>query len=155
MGSEGTLGVITGAVVKLYERPAARATAWVGAYGLDHLVALLARLRTACGERLAAFEMMSHESLELVLAHTPGLRAPLEGRHACHALVELADTHDFGLGALLESTLGRALADGRIDGAAVCTSDAQRANVWKIREGISQAQVRAGRAIKHLSLIHI
>mgnify|MGYP002041136256 FL=1 len=123
VGSEGTLGVITGAVVKLYERPAARATAWVGAYGLDHLVALLARLRTACGERLAAFEMMSHESLELVLAHTPGLRAPLEGRHACHALVELADTHDFGLGALLESTLGRALADGRIDGAAVCTSD--------------------------------
>ena len=84
-----------------------------------------------------------------MLAHTPGLRAPLEGRHACHALVELADTHDFGLGALLESTLGRALADGRIDGAAVCTSDAQRANVWKIREGISQAQVRAGRAIKH------
>ena len=58
IGSEGTLGIITAAVLKLYPRPVARATAWVGARDIDALVRLLAHLRAACGERLVAFEMM-------------------------------------------------------------------------------------------------
>jgi len=87
IGSEGTLGVITAAVLKLYPQPVARATAWVGAASLEALVQLLARLRSQGGERLVAFEMMSQASLDLVLAQVTATRAPLATRHAFNALV--------------------------------------------------------------------
>lgn len=149
IGSEGTLGIITAAVLKLYPRPVARATAWVGARDMDSLVRLLAQLRGACGERLVAFEMMSAESLALVLSHVVDVRAPLQGDHRLHALIELADAREEGLTALLESSLGDALHDDSVQDVAVSVSGAQTQAFWKIREGISQAQIRAGKAVKH------
>ncbi|RZL63598.1 MAG: FAD-binding oxidoreductase [Variovorax sp.] len=149
IGSEGTLGVITAAVLKLYPRPIARATAWVGTRDIDALVQLLAQLRGACGERLVAFEMMSAESLALILAHVTDVRSPLTGDHAFHALIELADTQGEGLAALLEGALGDALENEWVQDVAVSVSGAQAQSFWKIREGISQAQMRAGKAIKH------
>jgi len=149
IGSEGTLGVITAAVLKLYPRPVARATAWVGAENIEALVALLAQLRSHCGERLVAVEMMSQASLDLVLEHVTATRAPLAGSHAFQALVELADTRADGLAELLEEGLGAALEEGLVEDVAVCTNASQAAAFWKLREGISQAQVRAGKAIKH------
>ena len=149
VGSEGTLGIITGAVLKLFAQPTARATAWVGAASLEQLVNLLTQMRACCGERLTAFEMMSAPALALVLAHVLDARAPLLEAHAFNALIELSDTDDNGLHALLENTLAQALAGGVISDATLHTSQAQSAALWKLREGISQAQVRAGKVIKH------
>ncbi|EJN09547.1 FAD-binding oxidoreductase [Herbaspirillum sp. YR522] len=149
IGSEGTLGIITGAVLKLFAQSHARATAWVGADSLEQLVELLARTRARCGERLVAFEMMSAASLALVLAQVDQTRAPLAQPTVFNALVELADTEDSGLQRMLEDVLGQALEDGLIADAMFCASQAQSAALWKLREGISQAQVRAGKVIKH------
>ena len=149
IGSEGTLGIITAAVLKLHPRPVARATAWVGARDIDALVRLLAQLRAACGERLVAFEMMSAEALALILEHVADVRAPLAGEHAFHGLIELADTQGGGLADLLEAGLGEALEGDTVQDVAVSVNGAQTQSFWRIREGISQAQVRAGKTVKH------
>ncbi|MGN6659527.1 MAG: FAD-binding oxidoreductase [Achromobacter mucicolens] len=149
IGSEGTLGIITGAVLKLYPAPAGRVAAWVGAETPAQVVGLLSRLQSVCGERLTAFEMMSVRCLDLVVAHVSGAASPLAGRHAYYALVELSDTEPAGLPGLLEAALGAALEAGVIQDCVVAMNDTQVQTLWRLREGISQAQVRAGKAVKH------
>lgn len=149
IGSEGTLGVITAAVLKLFPRPVARASAWVGAPSLEALVRLLEMMQERCGERLVAFEMMSAPSLDLILEQVADVRSPLDGRHAFHALIELADTREAGLAELMEDSLEKALEKALVDDAVLSANLSQRQSFWKIREGISQAQMRAGKAIKH------
>jgi len=149
IGSEGTLGVITGVVLKLFPNPKAQATAWVAAASLEQLTALLGLMRSRCGERLVAFEMMTAASLQLVLDHVTDTRAPLAQDAPFHALIELADTDGAGLESLLESSLSEALDEGLVTDVMVSSSQAQSMALWKLREGISQAQVRAGKAIKH------
>src|SRR3954462_5637857 len=77
LGAEGTLGIITAAVLRLYPRPTATATAWIGLAAPRDAVELLAALRTQIGERISAFELVSRECLEAVLSHVPGTRDPL------------------------------------------------------------------------------
>ena len=157
IGSEGTLGVITGVVLKLFPRPTSHATAWVGADSLERLVELLGLMRTRCGERLTAFEMMTAPSLQLVLDQVTDTRAPLATSAPFNALIELSDTgavsdvrgDESGPGALLVSALAEAMEAGLANDAMLSASEAQTMALWKLREGISQAQVRAGKAVKH------
>lgn len=149
IGSEGTLGIITGAVLKLYPRPTGRATAWVGCDTPGQLTELLALLRSRCGERLVACEMLSAACMQLIIEHVDGARHPLQEPAPYNGLIELADTQPAQLEELLTSVLGEGLEAGLITDATVASNQTQSADFWRLREGISQAQVRAGKAIKH------
>src|SRR6185436_7991640 len=92
LGAEGTLGVITAAVLRLHPRPSATATAWVALESPREAVELLAELRERLGERVSAFELVSRACLEAVLAHVPDLRDPLGTPHPWYVLAELGDS---------------------------------------------------------------
>lgn len=149
IGSEGSLGIITGVVLKLFAAPAGRVSAWVGAKELTSVVTLLNRLQAACGPRLSAFEMMSESSLALVTRHLDGHFSPLNQTYPYYALIELADTNLNGLQEMLQEALTSAIDDGLIDDCVVAMNEAQSVSMWRLREGISIAQVKAGKAVKH------
>ncbi len=150
IGAEGTLGVITAAVLKLFPLPRERATAVVAVASADQAMTLLAQLQRDCGERLTGFELFSHFCLELVLRHFPGSQAPLSAHAPHYVLVELSDLRANGRAvAFLEQALGAALEQGGILDAAVAKSEAQSAAFWGLRENISEAQAREGANIKH------
>jgi FAD/FMN-containing dehydrogenase len=150
IGAEGTLGIVTAAVLKLFPAIRSRATAWVAVPDPRAAVRLLGMLRAACGDRVSAFEIVGRAALELVLRHIPGARDPLAGAPAWTVLVELSDPAlDAPLDARLEAVLGEACAQGLASDAAVAASGAQAQALWALREDISEAQRIEGVSIKH------
>ena len=150
VGAEGTLGIITAAVLKLFPVPRSQATALVAVDDPAAAVALLSHLRETCGERVTGFELLARICLDLVLAHIPGSRDPLPAAHPWYVLVELSDsTEGSALDTLLESALGAAAEAGTIRDAAIAASRAQRLEFWKLRENVSEAQKLDGVSIKH------
>ena len=150
VGAEGTLGIITAAVVKLFPRPSTVVTALVG---LDHpagSVALLSRLRAACGDRVTGYELMARTCLDLVVHNIPGARDPMDQAYPWYVLVELADSAP---DAPLETSLQDALEDAAeadlVRDAVLASSEAQRKALWALRENIPEAQKLAGIGIKH------
>ncbi|HSA90439.1 MAG TPA: FAD-binding oxidoreductase [Burkholderiales bacterium] len=134
LGAEGTLGVITAAVLRLYPRPSAAATAWIALDSPRAAVELLAALRSRLGERISAFELVSRACLEAVLAHAADLRDPLPAPHPWYVLAQLADS---GSTAELHERVEQALAERE---AVLAQSGEQARSLWRIRESIPEAQ---------------
>jgi FAD/FMN-containing dehydrogenase len=149
IGSEGTLGVITGATLKLYPQPAAVGTAMAAVPTLEAAVQLLTLARTRLGAGLTGFEVMNGQALGLVRTHFPQWPQPLPPG-PWTVLLEQSDTESAAHAqAAFDSMLEAALHDGCITNAVVAASLEQTAAMWRLREGISMAQAEEGLNIKH------
>jgi FAD/FMN-containing dehydrogenase len=141
LGAEGTLGVITAAVLRLFPRPSARATAWVALDAPRAAVELLAALRGRLGDRLSAFELVSRSCLEAVLAFAPDAQDPLAGAYPWYVLAEFADSGGTGeLHERVEAALAACAERDTLRDAAIAHSGEQSRALWRIRETIPEAQ---------------
>ena len=149
IGGEGTLGVVTAAVLKLFPKPAGRQMAMAGMASPDDALKLFERLRGLAGQDLTGFELIGRTPLSFALEHTDD-RDPLSSPHEWYALIEVSSGHSADdARETIETGLGEALDTGIIADAMLAESEAQGAALWKLRENCSWAQRFEGASIKH------
>ncbi len=150
VGSEGTLGIITAAVLKLVPRPREICVALCAVASPEAALQLFSRFQLHDPASISAFELMSGLGTEFVLRHIEGAVLPLASPAPNYVLVELATPRpDAGLRAAFETVLEAALGDGVVSDAAIAESEAQRAAIWRLREEHSEAQKREGASVKN------
>lgn len=150
IGSEGTLGVITGAVLKLFPRPLGHQVAFAGLKSTEDALQLFDKASTLCGTALTGFELMPRIGIEFTTRHMPGVRDPLDTVHPWYALIDIstsdsAETAETMVAALLE----QGFEAGLIENAVIASSVAQQKAIWHMRESMSDAQKPEGGSIKH------
>jgi FAD/FMN-containing dehydrogenase len=150
IGAEGSLGIITGAVLKLYPRPKAELTAIAALRSPDDALKLLDIAQSRCGPALTGFELMSDFCLQLVTTHFPQMRLPFPEAHPQYVLLELSDSEsEEHAGAMLEHVMTSALEQDVVQDAVVAASLTQSKALWSLREHISLAQAAEGKNVKH------
>ena len=150
VGAEGTLGVITAATLKLFPRARQTETALLGLSRLDDVMALFARSRDASGDQLTGFELMSRFCIEMAMEYTPGVRDPLDSQHPWYVLVEMSSSQaGTGLRPAMEQILEDAMGANEVQDGVIAASDAQRRELWRVREAMIMGIRHQGPAVKH------
>ena len=150
IGSEGTLGIITRAVLKLHPLPAARVAALVAIASPVEALQLLQTFQRRASSKLSAFELFSDAGLGLVERHVPGSRCPFNDRHPWYVLIEISDEEShIKANETMESALAHASDQGMVTDAVISNSESQHASLWALRENISESQSAEGKNIKH------
>ncbi len=138
IGSEGTLGVVTRAILRLRPAPVSQDTAFIGVASFDGVVRLLRRLERRLGGAMSAFEVMWADFHDLVTTPPARGRSPLFGRHRFYVLVESLGGDAAADAARFEAALSEALDDGEVEDAAIARSGAERAAMWALRDDVGQ-----------------
>jgi FAD/FMN-containing dehydrogenase len=149
IGSEGTLGVITAASLRLFPKPDVAVTAFAAVPSPDAALALLGAMQARTGGMLSAFELIPRIALDFVLRHVPGTRDPLAAPSPWYVLMEATGGREANLTDSFENGLADAISTGTVNDAVVAKSQAEAASLWKLRESISESQKREGSSIKH------
>ena len=150
IGGEGTLGIVTAAVLKLFPKPREVVTAFVAVTGVAAAVELLGRIRSATGDAVSSFELVPRRGLAFALQHIEGVRDPLAEPQDWYVLIELhGGKAGGGLTDSLEAALAEAYEAGLVVDAALAANAGQAGDFWRIREAIVEAQKKEGGSIKH------
>ncbi|WP_119272873.1 FAD-binding oxidoreductase [Taklimakanibacter deserti] len=148
IGSEGTLGVVTAASLKLASRPKETVTVWLAVTAAEDVLTLFSRLGDRFGELISAFELLTADCVDNVLGGISGVQSPLSAPHPLHLLIEVAWTFESGLLAHVEAALEALLNEGLCADGAIAVSEAQRVNMWRLRESQSEAASKYGYVLR-------
>ena len=150
IGAEGTLGVITAAVLKLFPKPRGHQVAFAGLESAEKALAFFKFAQEICGNALTGFELMVRLGVEFTVRHISGMREPLASIYPWYVLVDISTTDDEESAArMMESLLSQALERGLVQDAVIAASTAQARAFWHLRESMSEAQKPEGGSIKH------
>ncbi len=151
IGSEGTLGIVTAATLRLLPEIGGRIVAWAGLASIGAARQLLVHCEKVAGDALEGFEVIPKHSLAAVLDHLPDSKAPLAGQHEWHALIELVASQGQAeaLGEQAERMLAEAMERGLLEDAVIAANEAQAETLWLLRDSIAPAERAVGPAMQH------
>ena len=149
IGGEGTLGIITRAVLKIFPYPENITTALIDVASPQDAIDLLTKAQKATGGLATSFELMSRQCMDLVVKNIPGINDPMDKAHPWYVLMEFSSSGSQNLRPSVEDMLAKALEANLIINAVIADSDQQAQDLWRIRHSISEANKAEGRGVRH------